>query len=74
MANDDGFLRRHFIGGAALALGGLRSTKLTAQARTTPPVADLLIVNAKIHTMDAANRIFPASSTSERPWLYCGRK
>ncbi len=47
-----GLRRRQFIGGAGLlALGGSRLL-----AQTT---ADLLLVNGKIHTMDAANRVVP---------------
>lgn len=46
--------RRQFLGRAgAIALGGLASTKLPGQ--TAP--ADLMIVNARIHTMDSGNRI-----------------
>ena len=46
-------LRRHFLGGAgALALGGGR---LFGQTR--PAATDLLLVNGKIHTMDAGTRV-----------------
>ena len=53
-------LRRQFLGQAgALALGGLTGAKLLAQSppANAPSAADLLIVNAKIHTMDPANRV-----------------
>jgi predicted amidohydrolase YtcJ len=52
--------RRTFLSQTgALALGGLASGKLLAQA---PPInglgaVDLLIANARIHTMDPANRV-----------------
>jgi predicted amidohydrolase YtcJ len=48
--------RRQFLRqSGALALGGLTGAKLLAQR--TPGTTDLLVVNAKIHTMDAANRV-----------------
>jgi predicted amidohydrolase YtcJ len=55
-------LRRQFLGYAgALVFSGLSNAKLLAQSQ--PPVAsaatDLLIVNGKIHTMDADNRVVP---------------
>jgi predicted amidohydrolase YtcJ len=44
--------RRHFLGStAALAVGGLRVPELLAQTQ------DLLLVNGRIHTMDAARRV-----------------
>src|SRR5947199_7224989 len=44
--------RRHFLGStSALALGGLGVPELFAQSR------DLLFVNGRIHTMDAAGRV-----------------
>jgi predicted amidohydrolase YtcJ len=53
--------RRTFIGSAALAGAGLatRSTLFAQQAaRPAPPaVTDLLLVNGRIHTMDANNRV-----------------
>src|SRR5579883_2951382 len=49
-------LRRRFLGGAAaLALAGWRGARLIAQPR--PAAEDLLLVNGKIHTMDANNRV-----------------
>jgi predicted amidohydrolase YtcJ len=52
-------LRRQFLGNAgALGLGGLSGAKLFAQSRPTTATG-LLIVNAKIHTMDAGNRVVP---------------
>jgi predicted amidohydrolase YtcJ len=53
-------LRRQFLGQAgAFALSGLTSAKMLAQSPpTNPPGAiDLLLVNAKIHTMDPGNRV-----------------
>jgi predicted amidohydrolase YtcJ len=51
-----GFGRRQFLGGAgALAFGGLSGAKLLAQPQ--PAIADLVLVNGKIHTMDPANRV-----------------
>lgn len=52
--------RRQFLGGAAALLSGSRSAKLLAQAQPTTAasaVADLMLVNGKIHTMDANNRV-----------------
>ena len=50
MANN--FSRRHFLGStAALAVGGLNIAELLAQSQ------DLLLVNGRIHTMDAASRV-----------------
>ena len=46
------FSRRQFLGTATLALGGLDAATLTGQS--SPP---LLLVNGKIHTMDAASRV-----------------
>jgi len=63
MANNDParrLLRRQFLGQAgALALTGFTGAKLRAQSPPpdVPGAADLLIVNAKIHTMDPANRV-----------------
>jgi hypothetical protein len=61
VANNDAvaqLLRRRFLGGAgAVALGGLSSAKLFAQSN--PAATDLLLVNGKIHTMDAGNRVVP---------------
>ena len=56
----DRLLRRQFLGQAgALALGGFAGSKLRAQAPSAnaPAAADLLIVNARIHTMDLGNRV-----------------
>jgi predicted amidohydrolase YtcJ len=54
-----GLWRRHFLGGAgALAFSGLNGAKLLAQQQPTAAAgADLLIVNGKIHAMDATNRV-----------------
>ena len=63
MAKNDsanGFRRRQFLGGAgAIALGGLGGARLEAQAQPAAAAgaSDLLLVNGKIHTMDAANRV-----------------
>src|SRR5215475_7744932 len=58
MADKDwanGVGRREFLGRAgALALGGFSSAKLIAQQQ---PAQDLHLVNGKIHTMDANNRV-----------------
>jgi len=49
-----GLGRRQFLGGAgALAIGGLSGSNLLAQR----PLADLVLANGKIHTMDPANRV-----------------
>ena len=57
----DGLWRRQFLGGlGALALGGLSGAKLLAQRQppiATGTVADLVLVNGKIHTMDPNNRV-----------------
>ncbi|MEI9811602.1 MAG: twin-arginine translocation signal domain-containing protein [Acidobacteriota bacterium] len=56
----DRLLRRQFLGQAgALALGGAAGARLFAQspAPSAPRATDLAIVNAKIHTMDATNRV-----------------
>ena len=57
----NGFRRRQFLGGAgAIALGGLSGARLDAQAQSASAAgaaSDLLLVNGKIHTMDAANRV-----------------
>lgn len=53
----DNLSRRHFLTGAAVALGfrgGPGSATLYAQA---PAAADLVFVNGRIHTMDANNRV-----------------
>ena len=53
-------LRRQFLGQAgALALGGFAGSKLLAQSPSVnaPGAADLIIVNARIHTMDPGNRV-----------------
>jgi predicted amidohydrolase YtcJ len=48
--------RREFLGRAgALAWGGFHGGKLLAQQQ--PATQDLLLVNGKIHTMDANNRV-----------------
>ena len=48
----NGFSRRQFLGSTtALALGGLNVAELLAQSQ------DLLLVNGRIHTMDAARRV-----------------
>ncbi|MCU1336260.1 MAG: putative amidohydrolase family protein [Bryobacterales bacterium] len=55
-----GLWRRQFLGGAgALAFTGLSGAKLLAQqpATATTAVADLVMVNGKIHTMDPNNRV-----------------
>lgn len=52
--------RRQFFGRAgALALGGLGAAKLPGQTTSAnaPAAADLMIVNARIHTMDSGNRV-----------------
>jgi len=59
---NEGFSRRHFLGGAAIAaLGrGFGVERVFAQApRPAVPddATDLLLVNGSIHTMDAANRV-----------------
>ena len=52
----DRILRRHFLSGAgALALTGWSGARLRAPPR--PGTEDLLLVNAKIYTMDANNRV-----------------
>jgi predicted amidohydrolase YtcJ len=49
--------RRQFIGSAAAALGlGPAATRLDAQARGSG-AGDLGLINGRIHTMDAANRV-----------------
>src|SRR5579863_4047212 len=57
----EGLRRRQFLGGAgALAFSGVSGTKLLAQPRPTTAAgaaADLALVNGKIHTMDASNRV-----------------
>jgi predicted amidohydrolase YtcJ len=55
----DGLSRRQFVGGAgAIALGGLSGATLLAQSPTaSDAAADLLLVNARIHTMDPGNRV-----------------
>ncbi len=53
-------LRRQFLGQAgALAVGGFAGSKLRAQSppATALGAPDLLIVNARIHTMDPGNRV-----------------
>jgi predicted amidohydrolase YtcJ len=59
MADKDvanGLARREFLGRAgALAWGGFHGGKLLAQQQ--PAAQDLLLVNGKIHTMDANNRV-----------------
>ena len=51
-----GFGRRQFLGGAgALAFSGWTGARLLAQPK--PTIADLVLVNGKIHTMDPANRV-----------------
>src|SRR5262245_16579564 len=56
-----GLSRRQFLGGAAaVALGGgLRTSKSYAvpQQATTDDGRDLALINGRIHTMDANNRI-----------------
>ena len=50
----NGLRRRQFLGGAgAVALGAWSGAKLLAQA----PAGDIVLVNGKIHTMDANNRV-----------------
>jgi predicted amidohydrolase YtcJ len=52
----NGLGRREFLGRAgALASSGLNAAKLFAQAQPAAP--DLHLVNGKIHTMDANNRV-----------------
>ena len=57
----DGLWRRQFLGGAgALAFSGFSGAKVLAQPQSTTPTAasaDIVIVNGKIHTMDANNRV-----------------
>ena len=63
MANNQSahrLLRRQFLGQAgALAFSGLTGTKLLAQSppANAPRAVDLVLVNAKIHTMDPGNRV-----------------
>jgi predicted amidohydrolase YtcJ len=55
-----GLSRRHFLSGAATALGyALSAVSVRAQGRQSAPDApvDLGIVNGRIHTMDPANRV-----------------
>src|SRR5215510_7377893 len=56
-----GYSRRQFLGGAAIAaLGhGVGFGRVFARGQTSRPDAatDMLLVNGRIHTMDAANRI-----------------
>ena len=55
--------RRMFLGGVAGSLGaGWWPQGAGAQQRPAaapPATADLLLVNGRIHTMDAANRVVP---------------
>jgi predicted amidohydrolase YtcJ len=57
----NGLWRRQFLGGAgALALGGWSGAKLLGQPQpvaATGAAEDLALVNGKIHTMDAMNRV-----------------
>src|SRR5215510_11770544 len=62
MMTKNGFSRRRFLGGAGLAALGtaIDLENLLAQApraTATDAATDLLLVNGKIHTMDAANRV-----------------
>jgi predicted amidohydrolase YtcJ len=62
--------RRRFIEAAAAAAvaAGFGPRALRAQPRTaTPAVEDLLLVNGRIHTMDAASRVVPQA------WIRNGR-
>jgi predicted amidohydrolase YtcJ len=63
--------RRGFLGGAASAFGaGLLPWRAQAQqprAAATTVAADLLLVNGRIHTMDAANRVV------SQVWIRNGR-
>lgn len=60
MSQNRSVLRRQFLGQAGtLALGGLGHARLLAQpspANGPATAADLMIVSARIHTMDAVNR------------------
>lgn len=47
--------RREFLAGAGAVALGLNSVDLFAQRQ--PPAEDLLLVNGRIHTMDANNRV-----------------
>src|SRR5262249_42753809 len=51
--------RRQFLGGAAaLAVsGGLGTTKVYAQSQQATDIRDMVLVNGRIHTMDANNRV-----------------
>jgi predicted amidohydrolase YtcJ len=56
----EGLRRRQFLGRASgFALGGWSSTNLFAQRPATPAATagDLALVNGRIHTMDARNRV-----------------
>jgi predicted amidohydrolase YtcJ len=62
MTKKDGFSRRWFLGGAAVAALGqtLGLERLSAQApraAASDDATDLLLVNGRIHAMDAANRV-----------------
>jgi hypothetical protein len=53
-----GLRRRQFLSGAgALAISGWSGGKLLAQPQPSPASGDLILVNGKIHTMDANNRV-----------------
>lgn len=57
----NGLRRRQFLSGAgALGFSGLNGAKLLAQQQpqtAAEAAGDLLLVNARIHTMDASNRV-----------------
>lgn len=63
--------RRQFIGGAAAALAwGIAGRTIEGQgppAAGTAPAEDLLLVNGRIHTMDAASRVV------SQAWIRNGR-